>query len=48
MTTRKRITDYPAVFWAAVIATIVGGWMSVSAYNAMMHSDSSDARVTVR
>lgn len=40
MTTRKRITDYPAVFWAAVIATIVGGWMSVSAYNAMMHSDS--------
>ena len=40
MTTRKRIADYPAVFWAAVIATIVGGWMSVSAYNAMMHSDS--------
>ena len=40
MTTRKRITDYPAVFWAAIIATIVGGWMSVSAYNAMMHSDS--------
>ena len=38
--TSKRITDYPAVFWAAVIATIVGGWMSVSAYNAMMHSDS--------
>ena len=40
MNTRKRISDYPAVFWAAVIATIVGGWMSVSAYNAMMHSDS--------
>lgn len=40
MNTAKRITDYPAVFWAAVIATIVGGYMSVSAYEVMMHSDS--------
>ena len=40
MTTRKRITDYPAVFWSAIIATIVGGAMSIAAYNAMMHSDS--------
>ena len=40
MTTRKRIADYPAVFWSAIIATIVGGAMSIAAYNAMMHSDS--------
>jgi hypothetical protein len=40
MTTRKRISDYPAVFWSAIIATIVGGAMSIAAYNAMMHSDS--------
>lgn len=39
MTTRKRITDYPAIFWAALIATIVGGWMSVHAYKAMIHAD---------
>ena len=38
--TRKRISDYPAVFWSAIIATIVGGAMSIAAYNAMMHSDS--------
>ena len=36
---RKRITDYPAIFWAALIATIVGGWMSVHAYKAMIHAD---------
>ena len=36
---RKRITDYPAIFWAALVATIVGGWMSVHAYHAMLHSD---------
>ena len=40
MNTRKRISDYPAVFWSAIIATIVGGAMSIAAYNAMMHSDS--------
>ena len=39
MNVRKRITDYPAIFWAALIATIVGGWMSVHAYKAMIHAD---------
>ena len=37
--TRKHFTDYPAIFWAALIATIVGGWMSVHAYKAMIHAD---------
>lgn len=39
MNVRKRITDYPAIFWAALVATIVGGWMSVHAYKAMIHAD---------
>ena len=39
MNVRKRITDYPAIFWAALIATVVGGWMSVHAYKAMLHAD---------
>ena len=39
MNVRKRITDYPAIFWAALIATMVGGWMSVHAYKAMLHAD---------
>ena len=44
MNTRKRISDYPAVFWTAVIATIVGGWMSVHAYQSMIHADDALVR----
>ena len=39
-----KIRDYPPVFWAAITATIVGGWMSIAAYSAMMHSDDAVIR----
>ena len=31
-----KIKDYPPVFWSALFTTIVGGYMSISAYSAMM------------
>ena len=39
-----KIKDYPPVFWSAIVATIVGGWMSIAAYSAMMHSDDAVIR----
>lgn len=41
-----KIKDYPPVFWSAIVATIVGGWMSIAAYSAMMHSDDAVIRAT--